>query len=106
MTFDVGNNQVGEVFILSAESRLTSGEDIGNSMMGFGAPNVIMDEAALISDEADAKAMRMVAGFTASGADFVAKIGNPFTRGHFLKAFEDPAYLKINISYFFRIDAS
>ena len=97
LTFDVGNNQVGEVFILSAESRLTSGEDIGNSMMGFGAPNVIMDEAALISDEADAKAMRMVAGFTASGADFVAKIGNPFTRGHFLKAFEDPAYLKINI---------
>ena len=99
LTFDCGNNQVGEVFILSAESRLTSGEDIGNSLMGFGAPNVIMDEAALISDEADAKAMRMVGGFTGTGDDFVVKIGNPFTRGHFLKAYEDPAYFKINVNY-------
>ena len=90
LTFDVGNNQIGEVFILSAESRLTSGEDIGNALMGFGAPNVVMDEAALISDEADAKAMRMVGGFTGMGNDFVVKIGNPFTRGHFLKAYEDP----------------
>src|SRR3990167_4218192 len=99
LTFDVGNNQVGEVFILSAESRLTSGEDIGNSLMGFGAPNVIMDEAALISDEADAKAMRMVGGFTGTGDDFVVKIGNPFTRGHFLKAYEDPGYHKINVDF-------
>ena len=99
LTFDVGNNQVGEVFILSAESRLTSGEDIGNSLMGFGAPNVIMDEAALISDEADAKAMRMVGGFTGTGDDFVVKIGNPFTRGHFLKAYEDPEYHKINVDF-------
>src|SRR3990167_1288940 len=99
LTFDVGNNQVGEVFILSAESRLTSGEDVGNALMGFGAPNVIMDEAALISDEADAKAMRMVGGFTGTGDDFVVKIGNPFTRGHFLQAYEDPAYFKINVDF-------
>lgn len=99
LTFDVGNNQIGEVFILSAESRLTSGEDIGNALMGFGAPNVIMDEAALISDEADAKAMRMVGGFTGTGDDFVVKIGNPFTRGHFLKAYEDSAYFKINVDW-------
>ena len=99
LTFDVGNNQVGEVFILSAESRLTGGEDIGNSLMGFGAPNVVMDEAALVSDEADAKAMRMVGGFTGTGSDFVVKIGNPFQRNHFLKAYEDPAYHKINVDY-------
>jgi len=99
LTFDCGNNQVGEVFILSAESRLTSGEDIGNALMGFGSPNIIMDEAALVSDEADAKAMRMVGGFTGTGQDFVVKIGNPFTRGHFLKAYEDPAYYKINVDY-------
>lgn len=99
LTFDIGNNQIGEVFILSAESRLTSGEDVGNSLMGFGAPNVVMDEAALISDEADAKAMRMVGGFTNLGTDFVVKIGNPFTRGHFLQAREDPAYYKINVNW-------
>lgn len=99
LTFDCGDNKIGEVFILSAESRLTSGEDIGNALMGFGAPNVVMDEAALISDEADAKAMRMVGGFTGTGQDFVVKIGNPFTRGHFLKAYEDSAYHKINVNF-------
>jgi hypothetical protein len=60
---------------------------------------LIEDEAALISDESDAKAMRMVGGFSAFGTDFVVKIGNPFTRGHFLSAYEDPAYHKINIDY-------
>ena len=99
LTFDVGNGQIGEVFVLSAESRLKRGEDMGNALMGFGGPNLIMDEAALISDESDAKAMRMVGGFTGAGKDFVVKIGNPFTRGHFLKAYEDPDYHKINIGW-------
>jgi hypothetical protein len=97
MTFDIGNNQIGEIFILSAESRLKQTEDVGNSLMGFGSPNLVMDEAALISDESDAKAMRMVGGFTSVGSDFVVKIGNPFNRNHFLLAQEDPAYYKINI---------
>lgn len=99
LTFDTGNNQIGEIFILSAESRLKQSEDIGNALMGFGAPNLVEDEAALISDEADAKAMRMVGGFSSSGKDFVVKIGNPFTRGHFLKSFEDPTYHKVVINY-------
>jgi hypothetical protein len=99
LTFDCGDNRIGEVFVLSAESRIKNSEDVGNALMGFSSPNVLMDEAALISDEADAKAMRMVGGFTPFGTDFVVKIGNPFTRGHFLKAFEDPDYHKINIDY-------
>lgn len=99
LTFDIGNNQIGEIFILSAESRLKQSEDIGNALMGFGAPNLVEDEAALISDESDAKAMRMVGGFTSFGTDFVVKIGNPFTRGHFLQSFEDPNYYKIVIDY-------
>lgn len=99
LTFDIGNNQIGEIFILSAESRLKQSDDVGNSLMGFGAPNVVEDEAALISDESDAKAMRMVGGFTSFGTDFVVKIGNPFTRGHFLQAMNDPAYFKINVDY-------
>ncbi len=96
LTFDIGNNQIGDVFILSAESKIKS-EDVGNSLMGFGAPNVVMDEAALISDESDAKAMRMVGGFTSFGTDFVVKIGNPFKRNHFLAAQRDKAYYKIDI---------
>lgn len=99
LTFDIGNNQIGEIFILSAESRLKAGDSVGNSLMGFGAPNLVEDEAALISDESDAKAMRMVGGFTSFGTDFVVKIGNPFQRNHFLQAQEDPAYFKINIDF-------
>lgn len=99
LTFNVGNNQIGEVFILSAESRLKRTEDVGNALMGFGAPNLVEDESALISDESDAKAMRMVGGFTPFNTDFVVKIGNPFTRGHFLKSFEDPAYHKVVVDW-------
>ena len=98
LTFDIGGNLIGEIFILSAESRLKQSEDVGNSLMGFGAPNLVEDEAALISDESDAKAMRMVGGFTKTGTDFVVKIGNPFQRNHFLLAQEDPAYYKIDIN--------
>lgn len=99
LTFNVGNNGVGELFILSSESRLKNVEDIGNSLMGFGAPNLIEDEAALIDDGADAKAMRMVGGFTQVGLDFVVKIGNPFRRNHFLEAELDPGYYKIDANY-------
>lgn len=99
ITFDCGNNRLGEIFILSAESRLKNSEDVGNSLMGFGSPNVIMDEASLISDESDAKTMRMVGGFTSFGTDFVVKIGNPFQRNHFLSAYQDSSYYKININW-------
>ncbi len=99
LTFDIGNNQIGEIFILSAESRLKQSDDVGNALMGFGAPNLVEDEAALISNESDAKAMRMVGGFTAMGTDFVVKIGNPFQRNHFLQAQEDPNYYKINVDF-------
>ena len=60
LTFNTGSNTVGEVFIVSAESKVKRQEDVGNSLMGFGAPNLVEDEAALLSDEIDAKAMRVV----------------------------------------------
>lgn len=75
----------------------------GNSMkrleaaMGEGAEIVILDEGALISDETEATIFRMGAG---QGDNFCyIKIGNPFTRGHFLASYNDPNYKKINIDY-------
>lgn len=99
LTFNTGNNTVGEIFIVSAESKVKRQEDIGNSLMGFGAPNLIEDESALLDDQIDAKAMRMVGGFSAQGLDFVVKIGNPFRRNHFLTSFKDPGYFKIVADY-------
>ena len=87
------------MFILSAEGSRKNSEDIGNSMMGFGAGILIQDESSLIDDVADAKATRMVGGYTAVGRDFVCKIGNPFRRNHFLKSERDPKYFKINADW-------
>lgn len=63
--------------------------------MGFGAPNIVMDEAALIEDSDEAKAFRMLG----DNPDdfFVIKIGNPFHNNHFKQAYLDDSYYHINI---------
>jgi len=96
ITFNVGKNGIGEVFILSAESH-RKGEDMGNALMGYGAANVVLDEAALVEDMSEAKVLRMVGGHVPN--DFVVKIGNPFKRNHFYKAYHDPLYHKIVVDY-------
>lgn len=84
LSFDVGNNLLGEIFIVSAGDAL-----------GFGAPNVVEDEAALIPDKDHQLVMRMLGD--KPDANFLCKIGNPFNRNHFLRSFEDPRYKKINV---------
>lgn len=85
----------GGIYVISAQE--------GNSTkrleaaMGEGAEIVILDEGALISDDTEATIYRMGAG---QGDKFCyIKIGNPFTRGHFLTSFNDPKYHKIEIDY-------
>jgi hypothetical protein len=85
LTFDVGNGGLGEVFIGSAKDAL-----------GFGAPNVIIDEAAFVEDKEFALVLRMLAG---QKKIFLMKIGNPYFRNHFYKSFRDPDYKKIDIDY-------
>lgn len=63
--------------------------------MGFGAPNIIMDEAGLIEDSDEAKAFRML-GDNPSDY-FVMKIGNPFLNNHFKQAYLDDSYYHVNI---------
>lgn len=94
LTFRHANGQLGEVFILSADSR--NKEKAGESIIGFGAPNVVLDEASLIDDDIEAKIFRMLGD---SMDNFYLNIGNPFHRNHFLKKFHDPAYFKMNIDY-------
>lgn len=91
LTFKVGKDQIGEIFILSAEAR-RKGEDAGDILMGFGAPNLIEDDAALIPNRIHGKVMRMIGGHK---DNFIAKIGNTFNRNHFLRTHEDPKYKKI-----------
>ncbi|MDE1866721.1 MAG: hypothetical protein KGI08_03295 [Thaumarchaeota archaeon] len=79
-----GKTLLSEIFIGSAKDAL-----------GFGAKNVVADESALIPDDQWALVMRMLGDDPHD--NFMAKIGNPFTRGHFLDSYRDPKYRKIVI---------
>lgn len=61
--------------------------------LGFGAQNVIMDEAALIPDDQFSLVLRMLGDDVDN--NFLCKIGNPFTRGHFLESLHNPKYKKL-----------
>jgi hypothetical protein len=94
LTFKHSNNGIGEVYILSADSR--NKQNSGDALMGFGASNVILDEAALIDDDIEAKIFRMLGD---KMDNFYMKIGNPFRRNHFLKDYRDGNFYKLNIDY-------
>lgn len=93
LTFKIGD-RIGEVSILSAEARRTS--DVEEALMGFGSPNLVEDEAALIPDVVHATAMRMLGD---QPDNFLVKIGNPFRRNHFLRSYLNPKYHKFVVTY-------
>lgn len=84
----------GEVRVYSADA--TRVYETSKSLMGFGAPNIIEDESALIGDVLQATVMRMLGG---TQDNFLIKIGNPFTRGHFLRTWVGGNYYRIFIDY-------
>lgn len=85
INFRLDDGLLGEVFITSAEAA-----------MGLGAPNVVEDEAALVSDNYHSYVMRMLGDMP---ENFLCKIGNPFDSGHFRASDEDPKYNKIIIDW-------
>jgi len=78
-------------FLNGGEIRTFSAKQV----MGFGAQNIVMDEAGLIEDSDEAKAFRMLGD---SPTDFfIIKIGNPFNVNHFYTSYLDDSYYHINI---------
>ena len=65
--------------------------------MGFGASNILLDEAAMIDDQIESKIFRML-GDNATD-NFYLKIGNPFRRNHFYTSFLDPDYFHLNADW-------
>jgi hypothetical protein len=94
LTFRHTDGTMGEVMVLSADSR--NQKTAGEAVMGFGAPNVVLDEAALIDDDIEAKIFRMLGG---KPDNFYLKIGNPFKRNHFWKDYEDPNFYHLNVDW-------
>lgn len=82
----------GEVFVISADNR--NKQKAGDALMGFGAPNVIEDEAALIDDDIEGKVFRMLGD---KEDNYYFKIGNPFRRNHFFKDSISNKFYKLNI---------
>lgn len=80
----------GEVRVYSGNASNT--KQVKNALMGFGAPNVILDEAGQISDELYATVKRMVGG---SKDNFILEIGNPVYRNHFHRTWFGERYMKI-----------
>ena len=94
LTFRHSDGTIGEVMVLSADSRNT--QTAGDAVMGFGAGNVVLDEAALIDDDIEAKIFRMLGG---RANNFYLKIGNPFRRNHFYLDSINPDFFKVNIDW-------
>lgn len=84
----------GEIFILSADSK--NKKAAGESLMGFGAANIVLDESCLISDDIYAKIFRMLGGHK---NNFLLEIGNPFHRNHFLDSYRNERYKKIIVDW-------
>lgn len=84
----------GEIRVYSADAGRVS--ETSKSLMGFGSPNIIEDESALIDDQLQATVMRMLGGST---DNFLIKIGNPFNRGHFHRTWINGQYYRIFIDY-------
>lgn len=98
LTFNLGTKNgkplKSEIFIVSADSR--NKQNAGDSVMGLGSPNVVLDEAALIDNNIESKIFRMLGD---NMDNFYLKIGNPFKRNHFYETDKDPDYFKMNIDY-------
>lgn len=95
LTFKVGvkiDPDTGIEVPLYGEITIGSAKDA----LGFGAENIVEDEAALIPDNEHALVMRMLGDNPHN--NFMCKIGNPFTRGHFLESYRDPAYKKVIVT--------
>lgn len=94
LTFKINKEgKFSEIFILSAHS---TKEDPLKGLLGFGSPNVILDESALISDEVYAGVLRMLGD---SKEPFLLEIGNPLKKNHFWDTFNNPRFNKIVIDY-------
>jgi len=92
LTFKLPDGQISEVFTLSSEGKRT--KDLLDALIGFSAPNVIIDESSLIDDVQYVGILRMLGGHK---DNFLFEIGNAMRRNHFFKTSLDPNFHHINI---------
>jgi hypothetical protein len=80
----------GEIRVYTGSAGNTKA--VKKALMGFGAPNIILDEAALIPDDLYATVKRMLGG---TADNFLLEIGNPSFRNHFHRTWYGDRYKKV-----------
>lgn len=87
----------GEVRVYSGNAGNT--KQTKSALMGFGAPNIILDESGQINDELYSTVKRMVGGAEGTKAgSFLLEIGNPVYRNHFHRTWFGERYMKIYVN--------
>lgn len=87
----------GEIRVYSGQAGNT--KQVRSALMGFGAPNIILDEAGQISDELYSTVKRMVGGSEGTEhGTFLLEIGNPVFRNHFHRTWFGERYVKIYLN--------
>lgn len=86
LNFKLEKGLFGEVFVTNAKGAL-----------GFGAPNVIEDESALIPDDEEALVFRMLGDLP---DNYLFKVGNTWDSSHFRNSSVDPNFFKVHVDYY------
>lgn len=85
----------GEIRVYSANAGNT--QQVKKALMGFGSPNVVLDESPQLSDELYSTVKRMLGG---TKDNFLLEIGNPFYRNHFWRMWTSKRYIRVFIDVY------
>lgn len=80
----------GEVRVYTANA--TNSQAVKRALMGFGSPNIVLDESPLIPDDLYATVKRMLGG---TKDNFLLEIGNPFYKNHFWRMWISKLYIRV-----------
>lgn len=89
----------GEVRVYSANA--TNTKQVKKALMGFGAPNIILDESGQLPDDVYATVKRMLGG---TQDNFLLEIGNPSFRNHFMRTWFGDRYIKIFLDVYMALN--
>ena len=80
----------GEIRVFSADASNT--QAVKKALMGYGSPNIVLDESPQLPDDLYATVKRMLGG---TKDNFLLEIGNPFYRNHFWRMWLNKRYVRV-----------
>jgi hypothetical protein len=88
----------GEVRIYTANAN--NAQQVKKALMGFGSPNIVLDESSLIPDDLYSTVKRMLGGSEGTeGGTCLVEIGNPFFRNHFWRMWNSKRFVRVFVDY-------